>query len=458
MKETGRTDSDGSNNHVTRQTAVQPIWARPFLWVAVAVLVVCGFAVHKVSRLLIARPGEHSGRGAATPIQAISALSQVTFDPCAGFPGKRQLNILVMGIDDNWTDQNIVYTKKARTDTLFLLTLDLDKKKASMLSIPRDSYVPIAGTDYSDKINSAYASGGPERAEATFAHVTGVYPDYYVVLKIDATKRLVDALGGVDAIVEHQMDYDDNWGHLHVHLKPGLQHLDGDQALSFIRFRHGNHGPTPEDGDPRRIYRQHVLIRAMIDMAKTFGAAINSGTLIDTGMSCIDTDLSRTQLADLAHIFQGINQDNILTAQLDGADARGANGAWLVNLDPVQVKAYVDWLVRGDEAAVWAVTPVSVRGAPHSASKGQAVLKLRLGGFTEAEAGGANTDPNSPTVILDTGVEDPGAALQVAKLLGLSDASVLRRPVKPNKAGWTPPSQISVMIGGSVVASAGSPT
>ena len=59
---------------------------------------------------------------------------------------------------------------------------------------------------------------------------------------------MVDALGGVDVNVEHEMHYDDNWGHLHVHLKPGFQHLNGDQAVGFARYRHGNAGTR----SPRR--------------------------------------------------------------------------------------------------------------------------------------------------------------------------------------------------------------
>ena len=221
--------------------------------------------------------GEH-GRAACQGHQVsigeaiLRTRSRSSATRAQGFPGQDKINILCMGIDDNWTDSDQVYTHNARTDTLFLLTLDLANQKASMLSIPRDTYTHIAGTNYSDKINSAYATGGPTRSVATVAELLGVHADHYLVLNIDATKKMVAALGGVDVNVEHPMHYDDNWGHLHVDLKPGFQHLDADEAVGFARYRHGNaHAkPSPEDGDERRMYRQHVLMRAMIARAKNF--------------------------------------------------------------------------------------------------------------------------------------------------------------------------------------------
>jgi polyisoprenyl-teichoic acid--peptidoglycan teichoic acid transferase len=448
MNNPGTLPTHEEKNELPPRRPTRPIWTRPILWVPLIAVIVTAIVFSNIARLLMPKPGEHSVNSAPTLPQAMKQLSQVVFDPRAGFPGKNQINILVMGIDDNWTDQNTLYTKNARTDTLFLLTLDLANKKAAMLSVPRDSYVPIAGTGTSDKINSAYASGGPLRSVATFAHLTDVFPDYYIVLNIDATKRLVDALGGVDLNVEHQMDYDDNWGHLHVHLMPGFQHLDGDQALSFVRYRHGNHGLAPEDGDPRRIYRQHVLMRAMIDKAKTFNAAANSDALVNTAMSCIITNLSRTQIADLAHLFQGAQQQDIRIAQLDGADARGPDGAWLVLLDPVQVKDYVDWLVKGNEAAVWRITPVEVKAPLGQSNTAQTVAsQLQTAGFSEAVAEGSTPAPTAATAVVDTGVEDTEAAAHLASMLGLPSSAVINRPNQPNKSGWTAPAQITVLIG-----------
>ena len=320
--------------------------------------VVAGAGLHVLRRMVSDVPGHQVGVG-----EAINDIGQIVGDPRQGFPGQDKINILCMGIDDNWTDSDVVYTHNARTDTLFLLTLDLAHQKASMLSIPRDTYTHIAGTNYSDKINSAYATGGPTRSIATVAELLGVTADHYLVLNIDATKKMVAALGGVDVNVEHPMRYDDNWGHLHVNLTPGLQHLDADEAVGFARYRHGNaHAkPSPEDGDERRMYRQHVLMRAMIARAKNFTNLAQMNTLIDTGMSTIHTDLTRTQLFDLANLYKGMKPEDIRTASLPGEDFHGPHGAWDYRLYPDKMKAYVDWLVRDDPTRIEHDTPIVVK-------------------------------------------------------------------------------------------------
>ena len=170
--------------------------------------------------------GSHGG------IQGIEAGHQqdaheTPLTPKEGFPGQDKLTIVCMGIDDNWTNSDVVYTANARTDTLFVLTLDLKHKKATMLSIPRDTYAHIVGTknDWHFKINAAYTTGGPDRTVATVNEFLGTNANHYLVLNIDATKKMVDALGGVDVDVEHEMHYHDKWGHLSIDLHPGQQHL-----------------------------------------------------------------------------------------------------------------------------------------------------------------------------------------------------------------------------------------
>ncbi len=334
--------------------------------VGLFILLFCVLAAGSVGVGILMR-AIHAGNGeiggAQNPWQEAQDLGQVAIDPKAGFAGKDKIVIACMGIDDNWTNSDEVYTVASRTDTLFLLTLNMVSKKVTMLSIPRDSYVQIAGTDYSSKINSAYATGGPKRTELTIQQWLGVDPDYYIVLNIDATKKMVDALGGVDVNVEHQMDYDDQWGHLHVHLKPGFQHLDGDDAVGFARYRHGNRGISPEDGDERRMYRQHILMRSMMDKAKSFATVLQANNLVDTGMQSIRTDMTRTQLFDLAAIFHKVGQDDVTTASLVGEDGRGPNGVYVMKIDDREAALYVDWLVKGDENAGKALTPVDFENA-----------------------------------------------------------------------------------------------
>ena len=423
-----------------------------------ALAIVGGWAYHTASVALGTK--DHP----AGIMDTFNRAHQVIDDPRAGFPDQDKINILCMGIDDNWTDKDEVYTRASRTDTLFLLTLDLANGRASMLSIPRDTYCHIAGTrDRYFKINEAFSTGGPQRSIATVDELLGVHADHYLVLNIDATKKMVDALGGVDLNVEHEMHYHDKWGHLSIDLKPGLQHLDGNNAVGFARYRHGDAGarPSPEDGDERRMYRQHVLLRAMIAKAKTFGAISNSSGLFQTAMSTIRTDLTQTQLLDLADLYKGIQPDAIRTASLPGSDFRGDDGAWFIKLYPDKAKAYVDWLVRDDPMPIEHLTTIVVKngtGMPGLAE--DVVHQLKQEGYSDVQNGGNAPKPkvqmtstgDAPkpvllhTVILDTGVPDSETPAAVAQQLGVP-ALVVRHLVKPNRVGWTPDPVVTITLG-----------
>lgn len=417
-----------------------------------------------IKRILHPLRGEQTGQSSQGILGSLGDLGQIVSSPREGFPGKSRVTLLCMGIDDNWTDKDEVYTAGSRTDTLFLLTLDLDAKKATMLSIPRDTYVHIAGTHHAFKINQAYETGGPDRAIQTVAGLLGVTADHYLVLNVNSTQRMVDALGGVDVDVPHEMHYHDKWGHLSIDLKPGEQHLDGQQAVGFARYRHpdAGHKSTPEDGDERRMARQHILMRAMIDRGKSFANVTQAPHLIDVGMSTIRTDLTRTQLFDLAALFRGVQQDDIRTASIPGDDFRGPNGEWFYRLDMKQAHALTDWLVKGDEGASRHLVPVIVRnGTKVPGLAGRVVAQLQAAGFTDVTNGGNATAPKVQlastsvtgeggqprTTLLDTGVVVPQAAADVASALALPNAFSQRIPNKPNKAGWTAPATLTVILG-----------
>ncbi|BDI28132.1 hypothetical protein CCAX7_001830 [Capsulimonas corticalis] len=435
------------------------------VWITLGVLIALGgVSIGALTRVFQAKRGEQTGR--ATPVGVFGTLNdmaQVALEPTGGFVGKNRVNILCMGIDDNWTDSDQVYTAHARTDTLFLLSLDLAKRQASMLSIPRDTYTHIAGTRSSTKINAAYAMGGPERAVATVDELLGVRADHYLVLNIDSTKKMVDALGGVDVNVEHEMHYHDKWGHLSIDLVPGQQHLDGATAVGFARYRHGDAGAkiSPEDGDERRMYRQHILMRAMIERAKGFANVAQAPHLVDVAMSTIQTDMTRTQLFDLAAIFKGLQPQDLRTASLTGEDFRGPKGEWFYRLDQDKADAYVRWLIRDDQTAFRSLIPVVVQdAAPDSGAAARALRQLQSAGYDQARIGAA---PNSRTVdtagasstdlqtattqIVDQGVVSAQAPQDIGAVLGLSDPSVRREAVRPNRRGWTPPASVVVTLG-----------
>ena len=151
--------------------------------------------------------------------------------------------VMLMGVDEREGDVG-------RSDTLMIATLDPKKKKAAILSIPRDTRVKIQGHGF-DKINAAYAYGGHKLTQNTVENLLGVEMEHYVLINVNAFTKIIDAIGGVDINVEKRMYYEDPWddnGGLVINLYPGQQHMDGKTAITYVRYR-------DEEGDIGRIAR-----------------------------------------------------------------------------------------------------------------------------------------------------------------------------------------------------------
>ncbi len=184
-----------------------------------------------------------------------------------------------------------------RSDTMMLLRF-VDGK-ATMMSIPRDLYLPIAETDSSAKINSAYASGGPRRLILTVEQQLGVPIQHYMEIDFVSFAGMVDALGGITIDFPHPA-FDANTG-LNV-TTAGPNQLDGPQALAFVRSRHyvevidgRNHNdPT---GDLGRVQRQQQFLKAVftklgdsknpISLARA-GSRASSGVRVDDTLGIVD--------------------------------------------------------------------------------------------------------------------------------------------------------------------------
>jgi LCP family protein required for cell wall assembly len=146
-----------------------------------------------------------------------------------------------------------------RTDSIILVHVPGNGGKAAMISIPRDSYVPIPGHG-SNKINAAFAFGGPKLLTQTVEQVTGVHVDGYLEIGFAGFAGVVDALGGVDVCVPFDMKDQD----AAIDLKKGCQILDGPTALGYVRAR-----KSDPRGDIGRAERQRQFLGALLKKAAT---------------------------------------------------------------------------------------------------------------------------------------------------------------------------------------------
>jgi LCP family protein required for cell wall assembly len=230
------------------------------------------------------------------------------------FNGRKQVNVLLIGVDDK--------IERGRSDTLLLARLDTERRSIRALSIPRDTRTTIAGERGYNKINAAYPRGGAPLTVATIHKLTGVPIDYYVKTDFTGFKEMVDLVGGIELDVERDMHYDDNWGKLHIHLARGAQHLDGEKAMEYIRFRKGNRRSRWADGsDISRIQRQQKFVRALADRLMVVSNLPRLPQLVREAEGCVDTNLCHGDLIYLAGLAKELGSQQVRLETVPGRNA-----------------------------------------------------------------------------------------------------------------------------------------
>lgn len=216
------------------------------------------------------------------------------------------------------------------TDTIIVATYDPKNQSASLLSIPRDTFVgknPQTGTAM-DKINTLYLKS-PEKTLTKVNEITGLDIKYYMVIDNEALIKLVDVIGEVEFNVPIDMVYDDDSQDLHINLKAGMQKLDGNKAEQLLRYRHGNLdkktgrylGTYPAEYGGNDYGRMRTQREFMIETVKQTIQAKNIlkvKEIIDIAYEYIETNLSISTIKDYVPYAVNINIDAIQSAVLPG--------------------------------------------------------------------------------------------------------------------------------------------
>lgn len=244
-----------------------------------------------------------------------------------------RFTMLLLGADDR-------RGQMGRSDTLLLCFVDLDAGKINLLSIPRDSYVEIPGRGWA-KINAAYAYGGEELTRQAVERLIGMPVDHYLVVNMQGFKQIVETVGGVDLTIAENMNYDDPYDTppLHIHLKKGTQHLSGEQALQYVRFRHDF------ESDWGRMKRQQVFLQAMAKTAIRPANLTRLPQLIKAAQENVRTTLSFGQVTQLIGLArEKLSSETISGETLSGSDLWAENGAYYLALDFPKMRATVQSL------------------------------------------------------------------------------------------------------------------
>jgi polyisoprenyl-teichoic acid--peptidoglycan teichoic acid transferase len=248
---------------------------------------------------------------AAVVEHIVAPIIEPMMPPPARVFGKSRIHVLVLGRDYDYNDRDIEYSSASRSDIIMAFTVDFPTQKITELSVPRDTAVTMPDGSR-QKINAALAEGGVAEAKSVIGSYLGVTFDRTVLLRIDSTKQLIDTIGGVEVPVHDTIDYDDSWGHLHIHVTPGMHHMDGETAVSYARFRHD------ACGDPCRIKRQQDVIHAIASKVRgdKLNDLLNAQALMAIVHDNVTTNLSGSELASLAWSFRDVDPKTIATAQV----------------------------------------------------------------------------------------------------------------------------------------------
>ena len=284
---------------------------------------------------------------------------------------------------------------EAMTDTIMVAKYSPSTGDATLLSIPRDSFVgnnPNTATA-SDKINSKYQIS-PQRTIDAVNELTGLNLKYYITVDTKALRDLVNAIGGVYFDVPIKMDYDDSSQDLYIHLEPGYQLLDGQKAEWLVRFRHNNNGTSYSyeygDNDLGRMRTQREFLMAVAKQTLRLENITKINDILNVIEQEVETNIDFDTMMEYAPALLNMNADNIQTGMLPGT-AQYCNGVAVYLVDEDEAKELVNELFLTSSNT----TTNEESGMTNTVSNGTSV------GSTNGVSSGTTTQKNFTVEILN---------------------------------------------------------
>lgn len=306
-----------------------------------------------------------------------------------------QMNIAVFGTDK----------EGSRTDVMFVVHYDSKAESLDLLSLPRDTRVSVCdevikdykkyGHTYNQvtKLNAIHSySQNDHCCENTVLQVEdllGIHIDHYIKVDIAAFRKIVDTVDGVEVDVPQNMDYDDPAQDLHIHLKAGLQTLDGDMAEQLVRFR------KYPNGDEGRIVVQQLFLNALATKVLSSESLLsNLPDYISILYKDIHTDISLSDAVKYANYTKKLNLNNITMQTLPGSGQYVGNVSYFLH-DAAETSALVDQIFYTKKAAATSDTGTTdstnytiqvVNGGKINGLAANYTKKLTADGYTLAAA------------------------------------------------------------------------
>lgn len=240
-------------------------------------------------------------------------------------------NVLFTGVDDG-----DITGEGKRADTIMLVSLNNETGDIKCINIPRDALVNIPGYEKPERINTAFTYGGASLTMKTVTSLTGIPIHQYVTMDTRTLADIIDALGGIDIYVGADMDYEDPEAGLAIHIKKGLQHMDGDMAQQYLRYRSG------EFGDVGRARRQQQFVRALYELVLQPANIAKTPEILEILQTRIDTSVEIFDLAQITNLMRKIQGHDLSFYSLPGMPDNNDPAIW--NPDANAIGEMVDLL------------------------------------------------------------------------------------------------------------------
>lgn len=253
-----------------------------------------------------------------------------------------KLDILIMG------------ESGGMSDTIMICSYDPKTQNASLLSIPRDTFIGNSRkkATASDKINAVYNSGGrdPKKTLEAVNKITGLNIEHYLLVDTKALVELVDLIGGLEFDVPIDMQYGDDEQDLHIDLRAGHQKLTGKQVEGLTRFRHNQDGSTYSydygTEDFGRMKTQRNVITAIAKQTIKLKNVKELGNFLDIVAKYVKTNINISTLKDYIPYAVNMNTENIRTEQLPGGDDY-INGIYFFRYNEEKAEDLINEMFKG---------------------------------------------------------------------------------------------------------------
>lgn len=256
----------------------------------------------------------------------------------------QRLNILLIGVDQRKDEPS-------RSDTLMLAMVNLKDKAIDIISIPRDTRVKLEGFAQRTRINHAHTNGGPELTGKAVEQLLGIPVHNYIETNFQGFENIIDTVGGVDLDVEKRMYYPPE----DIDLKKGQQHLNGHDALGYVRFRSDGKGDIP------RIERQHKFLKVLADQIMQPATILKLPKITGELYSNVTTDMSVQDLLVLVGEFRNINSQKIRFFNIPGKPDYIGGASYFV-ADEEKLQGLIDDILNGQTSQL--ESPGNEAGVP----------------------------------------------------------------------------------------------